>query len=146
MNTTYKKIQPKLTILVTAPGGRSITAKGIRLLAAADVVLYNTPESDLPYPAYLAGKKIYIGKRGNNPAYTQEQVNALIVDLAFSYGHVVLLTAEPFHTGKELPELSYAGIFNIETEVVDAGSNEQQALKQHPFFSWIVKENRYLLN
>ena len=145
MNTIYKKIQPKLTILVTSPGDGPITLKGMQLLSSADVVLYDTPGLDLP-GVQPAGRKIYIGKRGNNPAYTQEQVNALIVDLAFSYGHVVLLTAKPFHAAKEFSELSYASVFNIETEVVNAGIDDRQALKRHPFFSWIAKENKYLLN
>jgi uroporphyrin-III C-methyltransferase len=63
--------------------------------------------------------KIYVGKRNHQHAYTQDQINALIVDLTFTHGHVVRLKGgDSFVFGRGQEELNYADSFNIETAVV----------------------------
>ena len=120
MNSRNKLI-PRLTLVGAGPGDLDlVTVKAINAIAAADVILYDA----LVNPGLLNyapdhALKIYVGKRKGNHSYTQEQINSLIVDYAFSYGHVVRLKGgDPFVFGRGHEELSYAGLFNIETNVV----------------------------
>lgn len=116
-----QKIAPKLTLVGAGPGDPElISVKGVNALMKADVVLYDAlvnPELLKYVP--LEAKRIYVGKRKNNHAYTQEQINALIVDMAFSHGHVVRLKGgDSFVFGRGHEELTYAEAFEIETEII----------------------------
>ena len=63
--------------------------------------------------------KIFVGKRDHHHTYTQEQINTLIVDMAYTYGHVVRLKGgDSFVFGRGQEELNYANVFNIETSVI----------------------------
>ncbi len=111
--------QPKLTLVGAGPGDPDlISLKGIKAIAAADVVLFDA----LVHPDLLkfaTGEKIYVGKRAGQPSKTQDEINQLIVDRALSKGHVVRLKGgDPFIFGRGLEEKEYAEIFNIEVEVV----------------------------
>ncbi len=119
MKTTIK--QPKLTIAGAGPGDAElITLKAVNALLDADIILYDAlVNPELLNYAAPGVKKIYVGKRDHRHTYTQEQINALIVDLAFSYGHVVRLKGgDPFVFGRGQEELSYAEAFNIPTEYI----------------------------
>lgn len=112
---------PKLTLVGAGPGDAElITLKGIRTLARADAILYDALVNTglLKFaPAHIP--KIYVGKRKGNHAYTQKQINDLIVDLAFNYGHVVRLKGgDPFVFGRGYEEIHHAESYNIETAVV----------------------------
>lgn len=116
-----QNIQPKLTLVGAGPGDLDlITVKGIQAISAADVILYDAlVNTELLNYAPTGTLKIYVGKRNRNHAYSQEQINSLIVDLAFTYGHVVRLKGgDPFVFGRGHEELSHAQLFNIETKVV----------------------------
>jgi uroporphyrin-III C-methyltransferase len=97
-----------------------ITVKGQKALREADVVLYDA----LSNPALLAEVpanclKIYVGKRANRHRYSQEEINLLIVQYAFSHGHVVRLKGgDPFIFGRGHEELEYISAFNIETAII----------------------------
>ena len=117
---TVKK-QPKLTVAGAGPGDAElITLKAVNALLDADIILYDA----LVNPELLnyAGpdvKTIYVGKRDRRHTYTQEQINSLIVDLAFSYGHVVRLKGgDPFVFGRGQEEIAFAESFNILTEYI----------------------------
>lgn len=114
-------ITPKITLVGAGPGDiELITLKGIHALKTADVVLYDAlvNEEVLNY-APKEAVKIYVGKRNHHHAYTQEQINKLIVDMAYTHGHVVRLKGgDPFVFGRGQEELNYAHAFNIETSVV----------------------------
>ncbi|MDQ3046546.1 MAG: uroporphyrinogen-III C-methyltransferase [Bacteroidota bacterium] len=115
------KITPKLTLVGAGPGDIDlITVKGVHAIASADVILYDAlVNPELLNYAPDSTLKIYVGKRNNNHTYTQDQINSLIVDYAFSYGHVVRLKGgDPFVFGRGHEELSYAGLFNIEAKVI----------------------------
>ena len=112
---------PKLTLVGAGPGDAElITLKGVKALAKADIVLYdalvnaellNHTPSNIP--------KIFVGKRNSHHAFTQEQINALIVDSANEYGHVVRLKGgDPFIFGRGGEEIQYAERFGIETEYI----------------------------
>ncbi len=118
---TLKKIYPKLSIVGAGPGNPELlTVKAIKTLASADVVLYDAlvNKEMLEYvPPHVP--RIFVGKRKNIHEYTQDQINTLIVDFAFTYGHVVRLKGgDPFVFGRGGEEIKYADAFNIETAVV----------------------------
>lgn len=116
-----KEIYPKLTLIGAGPGDESlITVKGANALSAADVVLYDAlVNKEILKYAPIDALKIFVGKRRNNHEYTQEQINSLIVDLAFTHGNVVRLKGgDPHVFGRGNEELKHAELFNIETEFI----------------------------
>lgn len=119
-------IQPKLTLVGAGPGDTElITLKGINALKTADVVLYDAlVNTELLIHAPVASLKIYVGKRNNQHAYTQEQINSLIVDLAFTHGHVVRLKGgDSFVFGRGQEEIHAAQKLNIETVIIPGVSS-----------------------
>lgn len=114
-------INPKLTLVGAGPGDiELITVKGLNALKTADVVLYDAlVNKEILKFAPANSLKIYVGKRNHQHAYTQEQINSLIIDLAFTHGHVVRLKGgDSFVFGRGQEEIDYAYAFNIETQVV----------------------------
>jgi len=114
-------INPKLTLVGAGPGDAElISLKGINALSSADVVLYDAlVNNELLKYAPIHAKKIFVGKRKGSHSYSQDQINALIVDYAFSHGHVVRLKGgDPFVFGRGYEEVEYAESFNIETAIV----------------------------
>jgi uroporphyrin-III C-methyltransferase len=112
---------PKLTVVGAGPGDIDlITVKAINTLGEADVILYDAlVNKELLKYAPVDSLKIYVGKRNKHHTYTQEQINTLIVDLAYTHGHVVRLKGgDPFVFGRGQEEIKYAELFNIETVVV----------------------------
>lgn len=114
-------MKSKLTLVGAGPGDPDlISVKGIKSLVKADVILYDALVSEelLDY-APAKTKRIYVGKRAGNHSYTQTEINKLIVEYAFSYGHVVRLKGgDPFIFGRGSEEIQYAEAFGIETEIV----------------------------
>lgn len=116
-----KEIYPKLTLVGAGPGDPDlITVKGINAISEADVILYDAlVNREIFKYAPIDALKIFVGKRRNRHEYTQEQINALIVDMAFTHGKVVRLKGgDPYVFGRGNEELKYAELFNIETEFV----------------------------
>jgi uroporphyrin-III C-methyltransferase len=116
-----REIYPKLTVVGAGPGDPElITLKAINALSEADVVLYDAlVNKELLKYAPLESRKIFVGKRKNRHEYTQEQINNLIVDLAFTHGKVVRLKGgDPFVFGRGAEEIQFAEAFNIETAFV----------------------------
>ena len=116
-----KEIYPKLTVVGAGPGDPElITLKAINALSEADVVLYDAlVNKELLKYAPIESVKIFVGKRRNKHEYTQEQINNLIVDLAFTHGRVVRLKGgDPFVFGRGSEEIAHADAFNIETAFV----------------------------
>jgi len=112
---------PKLTLVGAGPGAEDlITLRGIKALQGADVVLYDAlVNPTLLEHAKPEALKVYVGKRRQALRYTQEQINTLIVDLAFTHGHVVRLKGgDPHVFGRGNEELQYADSYNIDTEFI----------------------------
>jgi uroporphyrin-III C-methyltransferase len=121
MNVIAKYKTPKLTLVGAGPGDADlITLKGIKALQTADVVLYDAlVNPDILEFAPKDAPKVYVGKRSGKHSYSQEQINNLIVDFAFTYGRVVRLKGgDPFVFGRGYEELAHAASFNIETTIV----------------------------
>lgn len=117
---------PRLTLVGAGPGDPELlTMKAYRALQAADVVLYDA----LIHPdtlAYIPQKTIkrYVGKRANAHYYSQDEINALIVDDAFKHGHVVRLKGgDPFVFGRGYEEIAYAEAYGIPTSVIPGVSS-----------------------
>lgn len=118
---TNKIIQAKITLVGAGPGDpHLITLKGINALRTADVVLYDALVNvELLKHVPFKAKKIYVGKRNGKHTFSQEEINKLLVDYAFSHGHVVRLKGgDPFVFGRGAEELEFAEKFNIETDLV----------------------------
>lgn len=114
-------IIPRITLVGAGPGDPELlTIKGVNALGEADVVLYDAlvnPEI-FKYVPYNA-KRVFVGKREGHHSFSQEQINTLLVDYAFTHGHVVRLKGgDPFVFGRGIEELEYAESFNIPTEVI----------------------------
>lgn len=92
-----------------------LTLKGLRLLQAADVILYdNLANQQLLDYARRDAEKIYVGKKRKFPGIRQEGINALLVEHALAGRHVVRLKGgDPFifgRGGEETETLAEHGI------------------------------------
>ncbi len=115
------KNTPKITLIGAGPGDPElITLKGIRALRQADVVLYDALASnELLDFAPAESLKIYVGKRAGKHSLRQEEINLLMVQSAFQYGHVVRLKGgDPFVFGRGFEEVEFARSLGVPVEVV----------------------------
>ena len=121
-----KIIHPFLTLAGAGPGDPDlITAGAIRALSEADAVLYDA----LVHPSLLSyvssrAVKLYVGKRKGRHSFTQDEINQLIVEHAFRFGHVVRLKGgDPFVFGRGYEEVEHARLFGIGTKVIPGVSS-----------------------
>ena len=112
---------PKLTLVGAGPGDPElITLKAIKVLQAADVILYDA----------LANKELlkyacencvvqFVGKRYGCHSLSQTEINDLIASFAHSHGHVVRLKGgDPFVFGRAQEEIDFAHQMGIQVAVV----------------------------
>jgi len=111
---------PKLTIVGAGPGDAElITLKAIKTLEKADVVLYDALVNEDLLQYAINAEIVFVGKRLGCHAYTQDQINELIVSMANRHGHVVRLKGgDPFIFGRGSEEIEYVEKFGLETEIV----------------------------
>lgn len=124
-NSDLKKI-PKLTLVGAGPGDSElITLKGIKALAEADAILYDAlVDTELLNYTKKEAKRVFVGKRAQSHVYAQEEINRLIVQYAFEYGHVVRLKGgDSFIFGRGHEELEYVQSFNIKVEIIPGVSS-----------------------
>lgn len=116
--TTTK--QSKLTIVGAGPGDiELITIKAIKALKAADVILYDALVNEELLQYATTTEIVFVGKRIGCHAYSQDQINELIVSMAKRFGHVVRLKGgDPFVFGRGSEEIEYAQQFGLETAIV----------------------------
>ncbi len=115
-----KTIQPQLTLVGAGPGDEElITLKAIKALQKANVVLYDALVNENLLHYTSATEVIFVGKRLGCHAYTQDQINELIVVMARKHGHVVRLKGgDPFVFGRGIEEIDYAEQHGIATAIV----------------------------
>jgi uroporphyrin-III C-methyltransferase len=115
-----KEFKQKLTLVGAGPGDPElISLKGIKALSNANAVLYDALISKELLKHAPAAKLVYVGKRAGKHSYSQEEINRLIIEHVFRYGHVVRLKGgDPFVFGRGYEEIEYAEAFGIETEVI----------------------------
>lgn len=127
MNERFNNdIHPRITLIGAGPGDPELlTLKGLRVLEAADVVLYDALVSEkilelIPnhIPAWS------VGKRAGAHSFQQAEINTLMVDFAYRYGHVVRLKGgDPFVFGRGQEEIGYALSRGIEVNVIPGVSS-----------------------
>lgn len=110
----------KVTLVGAGPGDiELITLKGLKAIQQADVILYDALVNEELLDEAPNAIKIFVGKRKGFKAYSQEEINRLIVDNAFLHGHVVRLKGgDSFVFGRGSEEIQYVEAFGIETTVV----------------------------
>lgn len=114
-------INPKVSLVGAGPGSEDlITIRGLRVLQTADVILYDALVSEeMLAQVDVAIPKIYVGKRCTRHSFTQDDINMLIVENAYTYGHVVRLKGgDPFVFGRAYEEIEYVESFGIPVDVV----------------------------
>jgi uroporphyrin-III C-methyltransferase len=111
---------PKVTLVGAGPGDLElITVKGLKSIQQADVILYDALVNPSLLEESKTARKIYVGKRLGKKAFSQDEINQLIVKNALVYGHVVRLKGgDPFVFGRGFEELQYVESFNIPVEIV----------------------------
>jgi uroporphyrin-III C-methyltransferase len=122
MNTifAYHK-EPKLTLVGAGPGDPElITLKAIKKIQQADIVLYDALVAQPILDFIPVGTPaLAVGKRAGLHSYKQEDINELIVEFAYLYGHVVRLKGgDPFVFGRGGEEMEFAARHGVATEVV----------------------------
>lgn len=118
--------EAKVSLVGAGPGSADlITIKGLRALQSADVVLYDAlTNKDLLVEVDASVPKLYVGKRCAKHSYTQDEINRLIVENAFQYGHVVRLKGgDPFVFGRASEEIDYIESFGIPIDVIPGVSS-----------------------
>ena len=119
MFSFHKK--PMLTLVGAGPGDPElITLKALKALKAADIVLYDALVSK-EILQYIPSETplIAVGKRAGQHSHMQEEINNMIVESAFLYGHVVRLKGgDPFVFGRATEEIECASRFGIPCNVV----------------------------
>ncbi|MFK7950238.1 MAG: uroporphyrinogen-III C-methyltransferase [Saprospiraceae bacterium] len=110
----------KITLVGAGPGDADlITVKGLTAIQQANVILYDALVNRELLDEAPNAIKIYVGKRANKHAYSQDEINLMLVQNALNYGNVVRLKGgDPFIFGRGHEEIDYAHNFNIETEVI----------------------------
>lgn len=114
-------MRPFLSLVGAGPGDPElITLKAIRVLRSANVILYDALASEelLQY-AQPGAITQFVGKRYGCHALSQREINDLIIEYAFSHGHVVRLKGgDPFVFGRAQEEIDAARAAGIEVQVV----------------------------
>ena len=112
--------KPQITLVGAGPGDiELISVKGIKAIKSADVILYDALVNEELLELAPNANKIFVGKRKGFKAYSQEEINQLIVDQAFLYGHVVRIKGgDSFVFGRGFEEIQHAEAFNIPTTVI----------------------------
>src|SRR6202008_4592197 len=100
-----------LSLVGAGPGDPElITLKAIRAIEKADVILYDALANKglLKYASPRSVKQ-FVGKRYGCHALSQQEINTLIIEYAFSHGHVVRLKGgDPFVFGRAQEEIEVA--------------------------------------
>ena len=121
MNGLSPSFTPRLTVVGAGPGDPELlTLKGLRALAEADVVLYDAlANDDLLAHVRPDALTVFVGKRRGSRAFSQDEINALIVRYAWQHGHVVRLKGgDPFVFGRGREEMLHAEAHGLATAYV----------------------------
>jgi uroporphyrin-III C-methyltransferase len=112
---------PQLSLVGAGPGDPElITLKAIRTIGQANVILYDAlVNQDLLKYAAPGVHTQFVGKRYGCHALSQQEINDLIVEMAYAHGHVVRLKGgDPFIFGRAVEEIEAAKKAGIPVDVV----------------------------
>ncbi|MFM9941665.1 MAG: siroheme synthase CysG [Hyphomicrobiaceae bacterium] len=106
----------RVTLVGAGPGDAELlTLKAVRALQSADVILFDDLVSEAVLElARREAKRMLVGKRGRRESCAQEDINALMLQLARQGKHVVRLkSGDPMifgRAGEEIAALEAAGV------------------------------------
>lgn len=112
---------PRVTLVGAGPGDPElITLKAIKAIKVADIVLYDALVSTEILDLIPIGIPSFcVGKRAGAHSFNQDDINELIVEFAYLYGHVVRLKGgDSFVFGRGSEEIAYAHTQGVRTAVV----------------------------
>jgi uroporphyrin-III C-methyltransferase len=112
---------PTLLIVGAGPGDPELlTIKGLKAIKKADVILYDALASkELLTYAQTGCKFVYVGKRRGKRAFSQDEINQLIVFYASQHMCIVRLKGgDPFVFGRGHEEMEYALKRGVQVEVI----------------------------
>jgi len=112
---------PTLLLVGAGPGDPElITLKAVRAIQSADVILYDAlANTGLLQYARPGAVTRFVGKRYGCHALSQQEINQLILEYAFSHGRVVRLKGgDPFVFGRAQEEIDAARQAGIAVEVI----------------------------
>ena len=114
------KIEPIITLVGAGPGDIDlITIKGQKAIKNAKVILYDALVNEDLLDLAPNAIQVFVGKRKGFKAYSQDEINRLLVDYAIQYGNVVRLKGgDSYVFGRGYEELLFAEVFDIKVEVV----------------------------
>lgn len=121
---------PTLLIVGGGPGDPElITVKGLKALQRADVILYDALSSKALLDNAKEGcKMIYVGKRRAKRAFSQEEINQLIVFYGSQHDCIVRLKGgDPFVFGRGHEEMEYAIKRGMTVEIIPGISSALSA-------------------
>ena len=129
--THFRKLepQPRLSVVGAGPGDPElITLKAIKAIASAQAVLYDAlVDISLLEHCSASCEKIFVGKKPGE-SHSQAVINALIVEKAYTLGHVVRLKGgDPFVFGRGQEEIEYARAFGLLTNYIPGISSSYAA-------------------
>jgi uroporphyrin-III C-methyltransferase / precorrin-2 dehydrogenase / sirohydrochlorin ferrochelatase len=111
----------RVALVGAGPGDPELlTLRAVRALQSADVILYD----DLVSPQILAfgrreAQRVAVGKRGYKPSCTQEDITALLIELAQKGKYVVRLKGgDPMIFGRAGEEIAALKAHNISVDVI----------------------------
>jgi len=91
----------------------------VKALNNADVVLYDSLVNEEILKHANRALLVFVGKRKGNHSHTQDEINELIVENAFEFGHVVRVKGgDPFVFGRGKEEEIYALEHGIKVDVI----------------------------
>jgi len=110
----------KVYLIGAGPGAADlITVRGTRLLAQAEVVLYDALVTPEMLELCAQAERISVGKRSGQRSTAQEAINRLLVDCALKYKLVVRLKGgDPMLFGRADEELRALELEGIDVEIV----------------------------
>lgn len=110
----------KVYLIGAGPGAADlITVRGARIVASADVVLYDALVTEEMLALCPQAVKISVGKRSGQRSTAQEQINRRLVECASGYKLVVRLKGgDPMLFGRADEELRALEQAGIEVEIV----------------------------
>jgi uroporphyrin-III C-methyltransferase len=109
-----------LSLVGAGPGDiELITIKAIRVLREADIILYDALANEELLELAPNACKRFVGKRYGCHAFSQQEINSLIIESANQYGHVVRLKGgDPFVFGRAQEEIEAAQQAGIRVQVI----------------------------
>ncbi|MFZ6870910.1 uroporphyrinogen-III C-methyltransferase [Undibacterium sp. Di27W] len=115
-----KQTQGKVYLIGAGPGAADlITVRGARLLAQADVVLYDALVTTEMLDLCPQAVKISVGKRSGQRSAAQEHINQQMLECAAQYALVVRLKGgDPMLFGRADEELTALEAAGIDYEIV----------------------------